>query len=81
MPFLKYRDNDPFQVLLTVKIPDKKSCKRKRRHEAEKTATKCIQLEEMWGKVNIKKTDEDPERRDSSTCEDYKRYVLDIKKI
>ena len=48
----------PFQVLSTAKMPNKKRCEQKRRIEAEKTATKCMKLDEIWGKVNVKKMDE-----------------------
>ena len=56
-------------------MPNKKRCEQKRRIEAEKTATKCMKLDEMWGKVNVKKMDENQERRDPSSCEDKQEEI------
>ena len=62
-------------MLLTAKLPNKRRCEQKRRIEAEKTATKCMKLDEMWGKVNVKKMDENQERRDPSSCEDKQEEI------
>ena len=40
-----------------------------------------MKLDEMWGKVNVKKTDEDPERRDSSTYEDKQEGIPSFNSI
>ena len=56
-------------------MPNKKRCEQKRRIEAEKTATKCMKLDEMWGKENVKKMDENQERRDPSSCEDKQEEI------
>ena len=62
-------------MLSTAKILDKKRCEQKRRIEAEKPATKCMKLDEMWGKENVKKMDENQERRDPSICEDKQEDI------